>query len=133
MAVRTQKGIHRIGQAEVCHLWNLVAKDTREGTVYFRLLEKLKAEAEALGGKVYDGSLRTQLDQLAHRRGDLLLGQAGERRDVGYRRMPVDARQDEAGLEEKDINVLTLYRGATVIPNPRLKRTLDVDVRPRLQ
>ena len=32
---------------------------------------------------------------------------------------------DEAGLEEKDINVLTLYRGATVIPNPRLKRTLE--------
>ena len=23
--------IHRIGQTEVCHLWNLVAKDTREG------------------------------------------------------------------------------------------------------
>ena len=25
--------IHRIGQTEVCHLWNLVAKDTREGEV----------------------------------------------------------------------------------------------------
>ena len=46
--------IHRIGQAEVCHLWNLVAKDTREGDVYFRLLDKLEAEREALGGKVYD-------------------------------------------------------------------------------
>jgi len=23
--------IHRIGQTEVCHLWNLVAADTREG------------------------------------------------------------------------------------------------------
>jgi superfamily II DNA/RNA helicase len=23
--------IHRIGQTEVCHLWNLVAKETREG------------------------------------------------------------------------------------------------------
>ncbi len=46
--------IHRIGQAEVCHLWNLIAKDTREGDVYVRLLEKLEAEREALGGKVYD-------------------------------------------------------------------------------
>ena len=36
--------IHRIGQTEVCHLWNLVAKDTREGEVYLRLLEKLDAE-----------------------------------------------------------------------------------------
>ena len=33
--------IHRIGQTEVCHLWNLVAKQTREGEVYLRLLEKL--------------------------------------------------------------------------------------------
>jgi SNF2 family DNA or RNA helicase len=46
--------IHRIGQKEVCHLWNLVAKDTREGEVYHRLLEKLDAERQALGGKVFD-------------------------------------------------------------------------------
>lgn len=46
--------IHRIGQQEVCHLWNLIAKDTREGDVYVRLLEKLEVEREALGGKVYD-------------------------------------------------------------------------------
>lgn len=46
--------IHRIGQAEVCHLWNLVAADTREGEVYARLLEKLEAAREALGGRVYD-------------------------------------------------------------------------------
>ncbi len=32
---------------------------------------------------------------------------------------------DESGLPEKDINVLTLYRDAMVIPNPRLKRTLQ--------
>jgi superfamily II DNA or RNA helicase len=46
--------IHRIGQTEVCHLWNLVAKDTREGDVYLRLLEKLSEEREALGGQVFD-------------------------------------------------------------------------------
>ncbi|MCK6484524.1 MAG: SNF2-related protein [Phycisphaerae bacterium] len=46
--------IHRIGQTEVCHLWNLVAKDTREGEVYFRLLEKLDEERNALGGQVFD-------------------------------------------------------------------------------
>jgi len=32
---------------------------------------------------------------------------------------------DESGLPELDINVLTLYRGTTVIPNPRLKRHLE--------
>ncbi len=46
--------IHRIGQTEVCHLWNLVASATREGDVYRRLLEKLDNEREALGGKVFD-------------------------------------------------------------------------------
>jgi SNF2 family DNA or RNA helicase len=46
--------IHRIGQVEVCHLWNLVAKETREGDVYHRLLEKLEVESEALKGRVFD-------------------------------------------------------------------------------
>ena len=46
--------IHRIGQIEVCHLWNLVAKETREGDVYHRLLEKLAVESEALKGRVFD-------------------------------------------------------------------------------
>jgi SNF2 family DNA or RNA helicase len=46
--------IHRIGQQEVCHLWNLVAKETREGDVYHRLLEKLAVESEALKGRVFD-------------------------------------------------------------------------------
>jgi superfamily II DNA or RNA helicase len=46
--------IHRIGQTEVCHLWNLVAHQTREGDVYGRLLEKLAKEAEDLGGQVFD-------------------------------------------------------------------------------
>ena len=46
--------IHRIGQQEVCHLWNLVARETREGDVYFRLLEKLRVESDALKGRVFD-------------------------------------------------------------------------------
>ncbi|MDX8408023.1 MAG: helicase-related protein, partial [Mariprofundaceae bacterium] len=46
--------IHRIGQTEVCHCWNLVASETREGDVYRRLLEKLDEERKALGGKVFD-------------------------------------------------------------------------------
>ena len=46
--------IHRIGQTEVCHLWNLVAHETREGQVYARLLEKLDTARAALGGRVFD-------------------------------------------------------------------------------
>lgn len=46
--------VHRIGQAEVCHMWSLVAKDTREGDVYLRLLQKLDQQRASLGGRVYD-------------------------------------------------------------------------------
>ena len=46
--------IHRIGQTEVCHLWNLVAEETREGEVYRTLLKKLEMERTALGGAVFD-------------------------------------------------------------------------------
>jgi len=46
--------IHRIGQREVCHLWNLVAGETREGMVYKRLLEKLQSQRNALDGRVFD-------------------------------------------------------------------------------
>ena len=46
--------VHRIGQPNVCHMWSLLAKDTREGDVYARLLEKLDEQRSALGGRVYD-------------------------------------------------------------------------------
>ena len=46
--------IHRIGQEEICHLWNLVASETREGAVFLILLDKLEKERNRLGGKVFD-------------------------------------------------------------------------------
>ena len=46
--------VHRIGQTEICHLWNLVADDTREGQVFQRLFEKLEEQRQALGDQVFD-------------------------------------------------------------------------------
>ena len=46
--------VHRIGQTEVCRLWNLVATNTREGEVFNRLLEKVEEQRKAYGGKVFD-------------------------------------------------------------------------------
>ena len=54
--------IHRIGQTEVCHLWNLVASETREGDVYGRLLEKLEQARQTLGGQVFDVLGKMQFD-----------------------------------------------------------------------
>ena len=46
--------IHRIGQTEVCYLWNMIANNTREGMVFAQLFLKLEEERKALGGKVFD-------------------------------------------------------------------------------
>ena len=54
--------IHRIGQTEVCHLWNLVAEDTREGDVFQRLLDKLEQARGSLGGQVFDVLGKLQFD-----------------------------------------------------------------------
>ena len=61
--------IHRIGQRDQCHLWNLVADGTREGEVFLRLLKKLEQQREALGtdavfdvlGKVLQGQSLKEL------------------------------------------------------------------------
>ncbi|MDH4318720.1 MAG: DEAD/DEAH box helicase, partial [Desulfobulbaceae bacterium] len=74
--------IHRIGQTEVCHLWNLVADDTREGDVYHRLLDKLEQAREALGGQVFDVLGKLQFEGKSLR--DLLIEaiRHGERPEV---------------------------------------------------
>lgn len=45
--------IHRIGQTEVCHLWNLVAQGTREGDVFRTLLTKIDQMGRAYRGKLF--------------------------------------------------------------------------------
>jgi SNF2 family DNA or RNA helicase len=98
--------IHRIGQTEVCHLWNLVAEETREGDVYRTLLDKLDQAREALGGQVFDvlGKLQFQGRPLR----DLLVEaiRYGERPEVRARLTQaianaVDRPQLQALLEER--------------------------------
>jgi SNF2 family DNA or RNA helicase len=77
--------IHRIGQTEVCHLWNLVAQETREGDVYRTLLEKLGEARAALGGQVFDVMGKLQFEGKPLR--DLLIEAVryGERPEVRAR------------------------------------------------
>jgi superfamily II DNA or RNA helicase len=74
--------IHRIGQTEVCHLWNLVADETREGDVYRTLLEKLEQARQALGGQVFDVLGKLQFEGRSLR--DLLIEAVryGDRPDI---------------------------------------------------
>jgi superfamily II DNA or RNA helicase len=98
--------IHRIGQTEVCHLWNLVAEETREGDVYRTLLDKLDQAREALGGQVFDVLGKLQFEGRPLR--DLLLEaiRYGERPEVRAKLTQaianaVDRPQLQALLEER--------------------------------
>jgi len=77
--------IHRIGQTEPCHMWNLVAIETREGDVYYTLLRKLEEAGKALGGKVFDVLGKLQFEGRPLR--DLLIEaiRYGERPEVKAR------------------------------------------------
>jgi superfamily II DNA or RNA helicase len=91
--------IHRIGQTEVCHLWNLVAEETREGDVYRKLLDKLEQARMALGGKVFDVLGKLQFEGKSLR--DLLL------EAIRYGETPeVKARQFEIVEEALDFEAL---------------------------
>jgi len=98
--------IHRIGQTEVCHLWNLIAVGTREGDVYSALLEKLEQARLSLGGQVFDVLGKLQFEGRPLR--DLLIEaiRYGERPDVRAKHFEVvahafDQEQIQNLLEER--------------------------------
>jgi len=93
--------IHRIGQTEVCHLWNLVAEETREGDVYRKLLEKLEQARQALGGQVFDVLGKLQFEGKSLR--DLLIQaiRYGERPEVkAYLTTVLDQTLDRGHLQD---------------------------------
>src|SRR5690606_25440637 len=93
--------IHRIGQTEVCHLWNLVADETREGDVYRTLLQKLEEARSALGGQVFDVLGKLQFDGKPLR--DLLIQaiRYGDREEVRARlTQVVSAALDTAQIQD---------------------------------
>ena len=77
--------IHRIGQTEVCHLWNLIAEETREGDVYYTLLKKLEEARKALGGQVFDVLGKVQFEGKPLRQLLLEAIRYGERPEVQAR------------------------------------------------
>ena len=97
--------IHRIGQTEVCHLWNLMAAETREGDVYRTLLDKLEQARFALGGQVFDVLGKLQFEGRPLR--DLLIEaiRYGDRPEVRARltqavSAAVDRRQLQTLIED---------------------------------
>lgn len=113
--------IHRIGQTEVCHLWNVVAEETREGDVYYTLLKKLEQARLALGGQVFDVLGKIQFEGRPLR--DLLIEaiRYGERPEIRARLTQaianaVDTTQLQNLLEERALahDVMNVSRVALI-------------------
>ncbi len=113
--------IHRIGQTEVCHLWNLVAEETREGDVYYTLLKKLEQARQALGGQVFDVLGKIQFEGRPLR--DLLIEaiRYGERPEIRAKLTQaianaVDTTQLRSLLEERALahDVMDVSRVARI-------------------
>jgi superfamily II DNA or RNA helicase len=113
--------IHRIGQTEVCHLWNLVAEETREGDVYHTLLSKLEQARQALGGQVFDVLGKIQFEGRSLR--DLLIQaiRYGERPEIRAKLTQaiadaVDTRQLQGLLEDRALahDVMDISRVARI-------------------
>ena len=107
--------IHRIGQGEVCHLWNLVAADTREGAVFTRLLEKVARISEAYSGKLFDVLGKGDVfDGLSLR--DLMIEaiRYGDRPEVRERQSQAIDKGIARGLKDLDEEKETLAPEAAV-------------------
>lgn len=90
--------IHRIGQQQTCHLWNMVAKETREGEVYYRLLTKLETINDAFQGRVFD-----------------ILGEVFEERSLKDLLLDAIRYDDEPDLHAKRLRTIDMAFDATHI------------------
>ena len=125
--------IHRIGQTEVCHCWNLVAADTREGEVYSRLLDKIEVARAALGGRVYN-VLGRLFEARALR--DLLMEaiRYGERPDVKERLYQVvDDAVDQKHLLDLIADRALVRDSMTMTDVTRIREEMDRAEAQRLQ
>lgn len=106
--------IHRIGQTEVCHLWNFIASGTREGDVFAKLFTKIDEQRKMLGDGIFD-----------------ILGEFF--RDVPLRDLLLDAvRHNESPevrerFEERLDNLLDVERAKTLMAERALASdTMDI-------
>ncbi|MFN8410370.1 MAG: helicase-related protein [Flavobacteriales bacterium] len=88
--------IHRIGQDQVCFLYNMLADGTREGDVFRVLFQKLENQRGALGGRVFD-ILGTVIDERSLR--ELLIESIRYGNDPARR---VEMQQRVEGLLDED-------------------------------
>ena len=124
--------VHRIGQHRPCHLWNLVAYQTREGKVFDRLFAKIEEQRGVYGDQVYDVLGDAQIN-LSLR--DLLMRAIASDEDPAHVAWMDEVIDHDIGLQMQGVlDERALVAGlADPAANDKIRRQMEVARARRLQ
>ena len=124
--------VHRIGQQRPCHLWNLVAYETREGKVFERLFAKIEEQRGVYGDQVYDVLGDAQITTSLR---DLLMRAIASDEDPAHVAWMDEVIDDDIGRQMKDVlDERALVAGlADPAANDKIRRDMEIARARRLQ
>ena len=124
--------VHRIGQHRPCHLWNLVAFETREGKVFERLFAKIEEQRGVYGDQVYDVLGDAQIN-LSLR--DLLMRAIASDEDPAHVEWMDEVIDDDIGRQMQGVlDERALVAGlADPAANDKIRRDMEIARARRLQ
>ena len=124
--------VHRIGQQRPCHLWNLVAYETREGKVFERLFDKIEEQRGVYGDQVYDVLGDAQINMSLR---DLLMRAIASDEDPAHVAWMDEVIDGDIGRQMKDVlDERALVAGlADPAANDKIRRDMEIARARRLQ
>ena len=124
--------VHRIGQQRPCHLWNLVAHETREGQVFERLFAKIEEQRGVYGDQVYDVLGDAQINTSLR---DLLMQAIVADTDPAHAAWMDEVIDADIGRQMEDVlNERALVAGmADPAANDKIRRDMEIAKARRLQ
>ena len=124
--------VHRIGQQRPCHLWNLVAHETREGQVFERLFAKIEEQRGVYGDQVYDVLGDAQINTSLR---DLLMQAIVADTDPAHAAWMDEVIDADIGRQMEDVlNERALVAGlADPAANDKIRRDMEIARARRLQ
>ena len=124
--------VHRIGQQRPCHLWNLVAYETREGKVFDRLFDKIEEQRGVYGDQVYDVLGDAQIDMSLR---DLLMRAIASDEDPAHVAWMDEVIDEKIGRQMKEVlDERALMEGlADPAANDKIRRDMEIARARRLQ
>ena len=124
--------VHRIGQQRPCHLWNLVAYETREGKVFDRLFDKIEEQRGVYGDQVYDVLGDAQINMSLR---DLLMRAIASDEDPAHAIWMDEVIEADIGRQMQEVlDERALVAGlADPAANDKIRRDMEIARARRLQ